>query len=72
MQQSELPCYEKLGKTIVFSNDLPKGHKLCFGDLNVKVTHPKGTDGRDLDKFLGKILLTDVKKNDSLKLNDVI
>lgn len=72
MQKCELPCYEKLGKTIVFSKNLSKGHKLCSTDLNVKVAEPKGIDGSCLEEFIGKILVRDVMESNSLQINDII
>lgn len=65
-QNSELPCYEKLGKTLVYTRDLPKGHKLCMSDLNIKVAEPKGIDGTDMDDVIGKILTTEVEKDESV------
>lgn len=72
MQQSELHCYEKLGKSIVFSKDLLKGHTLSTWDLNVKVSGPKGIDGSKLEDFIGKTLVRDVKENKCLEMNDFI
>ncbi|XP_018579241.1 sialic acid synthase isoform X2 [Anoplophora glabripennis] len=66
MQNSELPCYEKLGKTLVYTRDLPKGHQLHANDLNIKVAEPKGIDGAKFDDVIGKILITEVEKDDSV------
>lgn len=72
IQKSELICYEKLGKTLIFSKNLPKGHQLNLSDLHVKVTIPKGIDGSQIDQILGKHLVKDVKENDSVNLKNVV
>lgn len=66
MQNSELPCYEKLGKTLVYVKDLPKNHKLGSDDLSVKVAEPKGIDGAEIDDVMGKILNVEVKEDESV------
>lgn len=66
MQNSELPCYEKLGKTLVYVKDLPQGHKLSPDDLTVKVAEPKGIDGAEIDEVVGKILTSEVKEDESV------
>lgn len=72
MQKSELMCYDKLGKTLIFSKNFPKGHQLKAGDLKVKVAVTKGIDGSQHDQILGKYLFKDVKENDSVHLQDII
>ncbi|KAJ8984650.1 hypothetical protein NQ317_009878 [Molorchus minor] len=66
VQNSELPCYQKLGKTLVYTKDLIKGHKLDIHDLNVKVAEPKGIDGAKLNLVIGKVLSVDVRHDDSV------
>lgn len=72
MQKSELMCYDKLGKTLIFSKKFPKGHQLKAGDLKVKVAITKGIDGSQHDQILGKYLVKDVIENDSVHLQDII
>ncbi|KAJ8952931.1 hypothetical protein NQ318_006548 [Aromia moschata] len=66
MQISELPCYQKLGKTLVYVKSLPKGHKLDFEELNVKVAEPKGIDGSKLSEVIGQMLVLDVEEDESV------
>ncbi|KAJ8953353.1 hypothetical protein NQ314_007362 [Rhamnusium bicolor] len=66
MQNSELPCYEKLGKTLVYTKDLCKGHILSINDLNIKVAEPKGINGTKLNDVLGKTLTVDVEEDGSV------
>lgn len=72
IQKSEFACYQKLGKSLVFSKDLPKNHKLNPEDLKVKVAEPKGIDGKDFDKVIGRILTRDVNENQSVHVKDLI
>ncbi|XP_057658886.1 sialic acid synthase [Diorhabda carinulata] len=68
-QISEKPCYEKLGKTLVYTKRLKSGHKLENGDINVKVAEPKGIDGAEMAKIIGKKLLIDVLEDESILFN---
>ncbi|XP_028128849.1 sialic acid synthase [Diabrotica virgifera virgifera] len=70
LQESEKSCYEKLGKSLVFTKNLQKGHKLTLEDLNVKVAEPKGLDGCLLHDVVGKILVVDGHEDEPVLLND--
>lgn len=72
LQDSELPCYQKLGKSLVFSRDLPKGHQLCSEDFNVKVAVPKGIVGSNFDKIIGRVLAKKVKEEESVHMKDLV
>ncbi|VEN41492.1 unnamed protein product [Callosobruchus maculatus] len=67
IQSSEMACYEKLGKTIVYSKHLLKGHSITFGDLDIKVAEPRGIDGSKIDSIYGKILNKNIEKDESLQ-----
>lgn len=71
-QLSEMACYEKLGKTLVYAKNLKKSHQLEFKDIAIKVTDPKIIDGSDYDKIIERILIKDVKKDESIYLTDLI
>lgn len=59
----ERNCFEKLGKTLVFSKDLNSGHILTELDLNVKVSPLKGIPAEYIDNLIGQYLITNVKKD---------
>ena len=64
VQESELPCYNKLGKCVVYADNFEKGHKIAVKDLKVKVSVVKGLDGSKYEGVMGKELTCDVKKDD--------
>ncbi|KAG5892653.1 hypothetical protein JTB14_025447 [Gonioctena quinquepunctata] len=66
LRQSERPCYEKLGKTLVYAKPLKKGSKLDFHDLLTKVAEPKGIDGAEIWNTAGRLLSRDVFKDESV------
>lgn len=72
IQNSELPCYNKLGKTLIFSKNLPAGHLVTSEDFKIKISIPKGIDGSQLENIIGKTLVEDVKENDSVLKKHVI
>nr|CAH7755435.1 unnamed protein product [Callosobruchus chinensis] len=72
IQPSEVACYQKLGKTIVYSKHLSEGHTLAFGDLDIKVAEPGGIDGCKIDSIYGKILNKNVEKDESLQTNHLL
>ncbi|XP_017783274.1 PREDICTED: sialic acid synthase [Nicrophorus vespilloides] len=71
LRKSELPCYQKLGKTLVAARDLHKGYILTKDDVKVKVAEPKGLDGCELLKVVGKVLLKDFKEDESIMIDDI-
>ncbi len=58
--------FKKLGKSIIFENDLPIGHILEVKDLNGKILRDHGIPIRDTYKYIGKKLIIPVKKNQAL------
>lgn len=55
----EIPCYEKLGKSLVAARDLALGTRITESDMNIKVGHPKGIPAENLKQVIGMRL----KKN---------
>nr|CAI5854295.1 unnamed protein product [Callosobruchus analis] len=72
IQASEMACYEKLGKTIVYSKPLLKGHTLTYGDLDIKVAEPRGIDGCKIDSIYGKTLIKATEKDETLHLSHLL
>ncbi|CAH1961385.1 unnamed protein product [Acanthoscelides obtectus] len=72
IQPSEMECFQKLGKTIVYSKDLLKGHMLVYGDLDIKVAEPGGVDGSEINNIYGKILNTHVLIDENLQLEHLV
>lgn len=66
MQASEKACYDKLGKTLVLSRTVSKGHALQLGDLTIKVAEPKGIDGLEVARVIGRVVKRDLDEDDSL------
>lgn len=52
----ELPCRNKLGKSIVAARSLNKGHRLQIEDLAIKVSEPSGLTAEAYLDILGKEL----------------
>jgi sialic acid synthase len=67
---SELPALVKMGKKIVASRSLRKGHKITEADLTFK-SPGDGIHPHETDKFIGKILKVDMKEDDQLKFEYV-
>ncbi|XP_076258459.1 N-acetylneuraminic acid synthase isoform X3 [Rhynchophorus ferrugineus] len=66
---SEIPCYRKLYKTMVYSNNFQANHKLdSTNDIKVKVCDPKGLDPLFINKVLGKTLKCNVNLDDPVLL----
>ncbi|CAH1155220.1 unnamed protein product [Phaedon cochleariae] len=72
LRESEKPCYEKLGKSLVYARPLHKGHTLELSDFHVKVSVPKGIDGSDMMKVVGKKLVGNVRENEPVLAGDFI
>ena len=70
-QSCEEQCFAKLGKSVVASRDICKGHKLELSDMKIKVCHPKGARGQDIEKLCGKILTHDVKEDCGLTVDSL-
>ena len=67
MQESELACHKKLGKSIVVRRDIKAGEILKKEDLTVKVSDPKGINPNKLFDIIGKILVKDINYDETLE-----
>ncbi|XP_052902130.1 sialic acid synthase [Anopheles moucheti] len=52
----ERPCCDKLGKSLVYANDVHPGTVLTESDLGIKVSEPKGLSPRLYDSVVGKMV----------------
>lgn len=64
-QPCEIPCYDKLGKTLVYRSPLYKRHILQTTDLEMKVASTKGIE--NINQVIGKTLGEDVKTEESVQ-----
>lgn len=62
----EIPCYEKLGKSLIAARDLKSGTILSEGDIVLKVDHSKGIPAKNFFSVLGKILTRSVNCDQSI------
>ncbi|KAH8247369.1 hypothetical protein KR038_002972 [Drosophila bunnanda] len=62
----ELPCRNKLGKSIVATHNLHKGHILQMADLAIKVSEPSGLTAEAYFKILGKELTVSVCEDEPI------
>lgn len=72
IQDSERPCYEKLGKTVVANKFLPRGTIIKEDMINVKVATKKGCDPIIFYDLIGKILKKDYKEEESIMPEDIL
>ncbi|XP_066141140.1 sialic acid synthase [Euwallacea fornicatus] len=72
IQPSEIPCFKKLGKSLVYAKDLVLGHKLRNNDIKIKVSVPKGLDPLECHNILGKVLKCSVRKDDPVNSEQII
>lgn len=70
-QNSERPCYDKLGKSLVAAKALQKGEILKLEDIKVKVAEPKGIDASFLKDVVGKTVKRELKQDDSILEEDL-
>ncbi|XP_066254006.1 sialic acid synthase [Euwallacea similis] len=71
IQPSEIPCFKKLGKSLVYGKNLVIGHKLRDSDIKIKVSVPKGLDPLECHKILGKVLKYSVRKDDPVNSEQI-
>lgn len=64
VSECERPCWQKLGKSLVFSRDLRAGHRLQLSDVCFKVSPSKGLLDGDYDAIEGKRLACDVRNDE--------
>ncbi|XP_046658213.1 LOW QUALITY PROTEIN: sialic acid synthase [Homalodisca vitripennis] len=67
----EVPCQDKLGKSVVAAEDLLKGLKISEENIKIKVSHPAGIRCKYLNSLIGKTLVTDVRKDEPINFFDV-
>lgn len=68
---SEIPCYDKLGKSIVAAKDLLKGIRIEISDLKIKVSHPNGIPAKELENLIGAKLRRSINFDEPLSIEDV-
>lgn len=51
--QCELNCYNKLGKSLVYTNNLKAGDIIAEADVNIKVDEPKGISAEEYYDVIG-------------------
>uniref|UniRef100_A0A182QZT2 AFP-like domain-containing protein n=1 Tax=Anopheles farauti TaxID=69004 RepID=A0A182QZT2_9DIPT len=61
--ESEKPCYNKLGKSLVYASDLHSGAVISEADIGVKVSDPPGLSPRRYDSIIGKVLIDNVLRD---------
>lgn len=66
IKKCEINCHNKLGKSLVFTKDLNRGHVLCENDIAVKVSEPKGLPAEVHDEIIGQFLMDDVRADSPL------
>ncbi|XP_062561497.1 sialic acid synthase [Armigeres subalbatus] len=66
LMPSELPCHSKLGKSLVFSNDVEPEHVLRSSDIAVKVSEPQGLQPAKFDKIVGRKVTRRFRKDDPI------
>ncbi|KAK2865501.1 hypothetical protein Q7C36_001557 [Tachysurus vachellii] len=66
MLPCEVPCHDKLGKSIVAKVAIPKGTELTLDMLAVKVAEPKGVAPEDIFELLGKKTVKDIGEDESV------
>lgn len=60
IQQCEMACRLKLGKSLVYRKPLKSGQTLTIDDICAKVSEPFGISAEYFEKFIGKTVCTDV------------
>ncbi|XP_016954362.1 sialic acid synthase [Drosophila biarmipes] len=68
----ELPCRNKLGKSIVAARSLEKGHKLQLTDMAIKVSEPSGLTAEAYLDVVGKELAGDVGEDEPIRGSSII
>ncbi|KAH8382172.1 hypothetical protein KR009_002116 [Drosophila setifemur] len=68
----ELPCRNKLGKSIVAACSLSKGHILQLSDLAIKVSQPSGVTAEKYLDLVGKKLTDNVCEDEPITGNMLI
>ena len=66
LQESELDCKRKLGKTIVAKVDITKHTVISADMVEIKVADPAGIDPIQTDLYLGKLARCYIARDDSI------
>lgn len=72
MYPCERTCYDKLGKSLVFSGALKRGRILEADDFSIKVANEKGVHPENLKNIVGKELKEDVSKDDVVMMGKMV
>lgn len=67
----EMPCYEKLGKSLIASRNLSPGTIIREPDMNIKVGYPKGIPAREYQNIIGMKLKNRLTYDDPIQLQDL-
>uniref|UniRef100_A0A1B6E5H8 N-acetylneuraminate-9-phosphate synthase n=1 Tax=Clastoptera arizonana TaxID=38151 RepID=A0A1B6E5H8_9HEMI len=70
-QQSEKPCFRKLGKTLVAAMDISEGSVLTADLIKIKVAEPKGIPANYFDLIIGKTIIKSIYKDESILESDI-
>lgn len=68
----ERDCFEKLGKSLVYTSNLDKGHVITENDVCFKVSHPKGLLDEEYDRIIGARLCEDVSDEMPVQLHHLM
>lgn len=66
IEECEMPCQLKLGKSLVYRSNMEAGVKLSDDDVCAKVNEPFGISAEHFDSFIGKILRENVSADENL------
>lgn len=66
IEECEIPCRLKLGKSLVYRSNMTVGGKLRDDDICAKVNEPFGISAEHFDSFIGKILRENVLADENL------
>lgn len=64
--ECEIPCRDKLKKSLVLARYLFKGRRINKYDLKIKVAEPPGIDASLLHEVVGKTLKRDMREDEAL------
>ncbi|XP_049282023.1 sialic acid synthase [Anopheles funestus] len=63
---SERPCSDKLGKSLIYANNVSAGTILTESDIGIKVSEPKGLSPRLYDAVVGRMVKYDACKDNPI------
>lgn len=66
----EIPCIDKLQKSLVMGSTKNKGEILYPGDVKIKVAEPKGLNALHFEEVIYKTLVYDKKEDEPLYKGD--